>query len=116
MTNNELKALCESNAKAIQSLASATATALQQTNATLDRTAQQQATNTTEIDDLLGVVVTHETELQRVLTAIEESNRRFDILREDAIADRQRSDERFDRMLLEVRGVAGRVETLEQAS
>lgn len=43
MNNDELKLLCESNAKAIQSLASATATALQQTNATLDRAAQQQA-------------------------------------------------------------------------
>ncbi|MGB3298663.1 MAG: hypothetical protein WBA76_10375 [Phormidesmis sp.] len=116
MTDDELKALVESNARAIAALSSTTATALQQTNATLDRTAQQQATNATSIDDLLGVVVAHEAEIQQVVSAIEESNRRFDILREEAIADRQRSDERFDRMLLEIRGVAGRVETLEQAS
>lgn len=120
MTNDQLKSLCESNAKAIQSLASATATALQQTNATLDRTAQQQATNTTGIDDLLGVVVTHETELQRVLSAIDESNRRFDILREEAIADRKRADSQFQAMqenirnlFVELHSTNRRVDTLE---
>jgi len=120
VTNDQLKSLCESNAKAIQSLASATATALQQTNATLDRTAQQQATNTTGIDDLLGVVVTHETELQRVLSAIDESNRRFDILREEAIADRKRADSQFQAMqenirnlFVELHSTNRRVDTLE---
>ena len=69
---------------------------LQQTQTILNQTAQQQAINSTGIDDLLGVVVTHETELQRVLSTIEESNRRFDILREEAIADRAENDRKFN--------------------
>ena len=69
---------------------------LQQTQTILNQTAQQQAINSTGIDDLLGVVVTHETELQRVLSTIEESNQRFDILREEAIADRAENDRKFN--------------------
>lgn len=38
---------------------------------------------------------------------IDESNQRFEILRQEAIADRQRYDERFDRLLLEIRRLSG---------
>lgn len=81
----------------------------------LDRIEAQQAQNTANIADLItlsGNVL----KAVDVLTArITESNQRFEVLRQEAITDRQRYDERFDRMLLEIRGVSGRVDNLEQA-
>ena len=88
----------------------------------LDRIEAQQETSTANIADLITLAsnVLQAAQLNTMaiaqLTAnIDESNRRFEVLRNDAIADRQRSDERFDRMLLELRSVSGRVENLEQA-
>ena len=88
MTNDELKALCESNAKAIQAL----------TNAAAEER-QLRSTNTDEIDTLLGAVSSNEVacrELRQtvevLVSAIGESNQRFDILRSEGIADRQRAD------------------------
>ncbi len=126
MTNDELKALCESNARAIAALASA---------ASQER--QQRSTNTDEIDTLLGAVSSNEVacrELREVVTVlahvIGESNQRFDILRAEAIADRQRSDQLFAAQLKEIKALGeqsrsfllalsdtnSRVENLEQAS
>ncbi|MEO1392657.1 MAG: hypothetical protein AAFV90_07080 [Cyanobacteria bacterium J06634_5] len=107
---------------------------LQHTQAILDRTAEQQATNTREIDILLGAISTNEVELRAVVQRIDESNQRFDVLRQEAIADRQESnqrsevmrkesDQRFEamqeniqRLFLELHGTNRRVDTLEQAS
>ena len=104
MTDEELKALCESNARAIAA-----------TNEGINGLRTQQETNTANITDLItlsGNVL----KAVDVLTArITKSNQRFEVLRQKAIADRQRYDERFDRMLLEIRGVSGRVDNLEQA-
>ena len=126
MTNDELQALVESNARAIAALAS---------EASAER--QQRSTNTDEIDTLLGAVSSNEVacrELRGSVAAIieqvaalaeqaAESNRRFDILREDAIADRKRSDAQFratlenmQRLFLELNSTNRRVENLEQAS
>ena len=112
MTNDELQAIVESNARAIAA-----------TNEGIAGLRSQQEINTANITDLItlsgNVLMAVDGLVAKVdgfVTKIDESNERFDTLRREAIADRQRSDERFDRMLLEVRGVAGRVETLEQAS
>ena len=130
MTDDELKALCESNAKAIQALANSTSSALQGTNATLDRIAVQQATHTDEIDTLLGAVSSNEIGIRALVEQMTESNQRFDILRSEAIARQQRSDQRFEamqetlqRLFLElhstngaVSGLSDRIDGLEQAS
>ena len=116
MTNDELKALCESNAKSIAALSS---------EASAER--QQRSTNTDEIDTLLGAVSTNEVacrELRQTVTTLAdsmaESNRRFDILREEAIADRKRADSQFQAMqenirnlFVELHSTNRRVDTLE---
>ena len=96
---------------------------LERTQAVLDRTAQQQATNTSDIDTLLGAVSTNEVEIRALIQQMAESNRLSDVLRQDAIADRQRSDQRFEamqeniqRLFLELHSTNRRVDTLEQAS
>lgn len=58
----------------------------------LDAVAVQQQRNTDEIDTLLGAVSTNEVEARNLLSAMAESNQRFDILRAEAIADRQKAD------------------------
>ena len=82
----------------------------------LDQIEAQQATNTANIADLItlsGNVL----KAVDVLTArVTESNTRFEVLRQEAIEDRKRYDERFDRMLLELRGISGRVDNLEQSN
>lgn len=126
MTNDELKALCESNARAIAALAN---------EASAER--QQRSTNTDEIDTLLGAVSSNEVAcrelrqtVETLVSAIGEGNQRFDILRSEAIARQQHSDQRFEamqetlqRLFLElhstngaVAGLSDRVENLEQAS
>ena len=103
---------------------------LQQTQATLDRTAAQQAKQADEIDTLLGAVSTNEVSIRALVEQMAESNRRFDILRAETIADRAEWRAGFDaqqevlqRMLLElhstngaVAGLSDRVDGLEQAS
>ncbi|PZO56082.1 MAG: hypothetical protein DCF15_09530 [Phormidesmis priestleyi] len=100
-----------------------TQAALERTQAVLDRTAQQQASNTSDIDTLLGAVSTNEVEIRAPIQQMAESNRLFDVLRQDAIADRRRSDQRFEamqeniqRLFLELHSTNRRVDTLEQAS
>jgi len=126
MTNDELKALCESNAKAIAALANA---------ASEER--QRRSTNTDEIDTLLGAVSSNEVAcrelrqtVETLVSAIGEGNQRFEVLRNEAIADRQLTDRRFDDQLTEIRAIGEqnrvlllelintnqRVENLEQAS
>ena len=69
---------------------------LQQTQAVLNQTAQQQATSTSEIDTLLGAISTNEVGIRALVTKIDESNTRFEILRQEAITDRQKVDRRFE--------------------
>jgi DNA repair exonuclease SbcCD ATPase subunit len=77
-------------------------------------TAVQQAQNTEGIDTLLGAVSTTEIEMQRVFTEIAESNKRFENLRNEAIADRQefRTQAEADRAEFRQQGEAFR-EALE---
>lgn len=103
---------------------------LQQTQAILNQTAQQQATNTSEIDTLLGAVSTNEVGMRaltenvnNLVIKIDESNQRFEVLRQEAIADRQRSDAQFkaalenmQRLFIELISTNQRVDDLEQAS
>lgn len=100
-----------------------TQTALSQTQAVLDRTAQQQSRQADEIDTLLGAVSTNEVGVRALVTKIDESNTRFEILRQEAIADRQRADQRFEAMqeniqqlFRELIRTNRRVDNLEQAS
>ena len=100
-----------------------TQTALSQTQAVLDRTAQQQSRQTDEIDTLLGAVSTNEVGVRALVAKIDESNTRFEILRQEAITDRQRADQRFEAMqeniqqlFRELIRTNRRVDNLEQAS
>ncbi len=121
MTNDELKALCESNAKAIQALANSTSTALQGTNATLDRIAVQRTTHTDEIDTLLGAVSSNEVAcrelrqtVESLVSAIGEGNQRFDNLRADAIADRQAFREQAETAIADRQAFREQAETDRQ--
>ena len=69
---------------------------LNETSARLDRTAAQQARHTDEIDTLLGAISTNEVEIRNLTRNMAESNQRFDNLRADAIADRQRIDRKIE--------------------
>jgi chromosome segregation ATPase len=93
--------LNETNATLNQTNAtlSQTNAALSQTNATLDRVAQQQERNTTDIDALLGAISTTDVEVRAIASSVSDSARLFENLRGDAIADRQRSDQRFNELL-----------------
>ena len=81
----------------------------------LDQIEAQQAQNTANIADLITLSGNVLKAVDVLTVRIAKSNQRFEVLRQKAIADRQRYDERFDRMLLEIRGVSGRVDNLEQA-
>ena len=89
---------------------------------TNEELAKKQRVNTANIADLITLSANvlqaarlNTTAIAELTNKIDESNQRFEVLRSEAISDRQRSDERFDRMLLEIRGLAGRVDNLEQA-
>ena len=79
----------------------------------LDRIEAQQETSTANIADLITLSGNVLRAVDGLTARIDKSNQRFEVLRQESIADRQRSDERFDRMLLEIRGISGRVENLE---
>ena len=81
----------------------------------LDQIEAQQAQNTANIADLITLSGNVLKAVDVLTVRIAKSNQRFEVLRQKATADRQRYDERFDRMLLEIRGVSGRVDNLEQA-
>jgi chromosome segregation ATPase len=93
--------LNDSNATLNQTNAtlSQTNAALRQTNVTLDRVAQQQERNTTDIDALLGAISTTDVEVRAIASSVSDSARLFENLRGDAMADRQRSDQRFNELL-----------------
>ena len=97
MTNEELAAQQQVNTANIADLITLSGNVLQA--AQLNTTAIAQLTD--KIDEITD--------------KIDESNQRFEVLRNEAITDRQRSDERFDRMLLEIRGVAQRIDDLDQS-
>ena len=78
MTNDELKALVESNAQSIAALTS---------EASAER--QQRSTNTDEIDTLLGAVAATEALVNRVTVKVEGNEKLFETLRAEAQADRQ---------------------------
>ncbi|EDX82620.1 hypothetical protein S7335_921 [Synechococcus sp. PCC 7335] len=87
---------------------------------TNEELAAQQQINTANIADLitlsenvLNAAQLNTTAIAQLTDKIDETNQRFEVLRSAAIADRQRSDERFDRMLPELRGIAGRIDNLE---
>ena len=89
----------------------------------LDQIEAQQSQNTANIADLIALsgdvlqaAQLNTTTIAQLTAKIDKSNRRFGVLKQKVIADRQRYDERFDQMLLEIRGVSGRVDNLEQAS
>jgi hypothetical protein len=112
----------------IEILLERTALRLESTALRLNQTAEQQAKNTEDIDTLLGAVSTTEIEVQKLLSARAESDRRFEVLRQEAIADRQRSDQRHEEnqrkfdaqmeimrsLLAELSNTNSRVENLEQ--
>ena len=68
---------------------------LDRIEALLERTAEQQARHGDEIDTLLGAIATTEADVQRttasvnkLVAKIDESNQRFETLRDEARADR----------------------------
>jgi hypothetical protein len=79
----------------------------------LDRIEAQQEQNTANIADLITLSSNVLRAVDGLVSRIDESNQRFEVLREEAIADRRRYDERFDRMLLELRSISQRVSNLE---
>jgi predicted RNase H-like nuclease (RuvC/YqgF family) len=100
----------------------------------LDRIEAQQERNTANIADLITLSSNVLRAVDGLTARIDESNQRFDNLRQEAIADRaefrrqaetdrQRSDQRFEamqeniqRLFLELHSTNGRVDNLEQAS
>ncbi|PZO58059.1 MAG: hypothetical protein DCF15_05850 [Phormidesmis priestleyi] len=103
----------------------------------LDRIEAQQAANTANIADLITLSGNVLRAVDGLTVRIDESNQRFEILRSEAIARQQRSDQRFEesnrrfeamqetlqRLFLElhstngaVAGLSDRVDNLEQAS
>ena len=96
----------------------------------LDRIEAQQAANTANIADLITLSGNVLRAVDGLTARIDESNQRFEILRSEAIARQQRSDQRFEaiqeniqRLFLELHStngemsrLSGRVDNLEQAS
>ncbi len=96
----------------------------------LDRIESQQETNTANIADLITLSGNVLRAVDGLTARIDESNQRFEILRSEAIARQQRSDQRFEaiqeniqRLFLElhstngaVAGLSDRIDNLEQAS
>ncbi len=78
MTNDELKALCESNARSIAALSN---------EAREER--RQRSTNTDEIDTLLGAIATTEANVQKLTAKAGYTDELFEVLRAEANADRQ---------------------------
>ena len=95
---------------------------LDRIEALLERTVEQTARTQDEVSDLLGLFRGLLEGFERTQQEIAESNRRFDILRAEAISDRQQSDarfaammQRFDRTLNKLDEIDDRVSNLEQS-
>lgn len=76
---------------------------LDRIEAILQSTAEQQAKNTDEIDTLIGVAATNEASIQRLtdsvqelVSKVDESNKRFNVLRLEAAEDRQETRRLFN--------------------
>lgn len=87
---------------------------LDRIEAILEATAEQQQRNTEDIDTLLGAISTTDVEVRSLTQTVAASERRFENLRADAMADRQtfreqleadrqRSDGRFNEAMSEIR-------------
>ena len=77
---------------------------LEQTGNRLNQTAEQQAKTTEDVDTLLGAVATNEASVQKLtsnvqslVTKIDDSNDRFDVLRLEAAEDRKETRQLFKR-------------------
>lgn len=88
----------------------------------LDRIESQQARNTADISDLVtlsrNLLLAVESMMEENRRRDEENRRRderFEILRQEAIADRRSSDAKFNALLLEIQSTNQRVEALEQS-
>ncbi|MEM9151819.1 MAG: hypothetical protein AAGB19_15375 [Cyanobacteria bacterium P01_F01_bin.3] len=76
---------------------------LDRIEAALEASAAQQTKNSSDIEALIGVASTNDAAIReltanvdRVTTATAEGNQRFEVLRQDAIADRRELSQRFD--------------------
>ena len=133
MTNEELKALCESNARAIAATnegINGLRTQQEASTANIINLTTQQETNTANITDLITLSGNVLRAVDGLIAKIDESNQRFEVLRNDAIADRRTADRRteesnrrFDAQmeamrsqLLEMSRMNRRIDDLEQAS
>ena len=82
---------------------------LDRIEAILQSTAEQQAKNTDEIDTLIGVAATNEASIQRLtdsvqelVSKVDESNKRFNVLRLEAAEDRQETRRLFNDVIAHV--------------
>lgn len=62
----------------------------------LNQTAEQQQRNTADIDNLLGAISTTDVEVRSLTQTVAVNEQRFEILRADAIADRQAFSEQLE--------------------
>lgn len=62
----------------------------------LNRTAAQQTKNTEDIDTLLGVIALAEARIDRLMARAEAADQRFEVLRAEAVTDRQEFRQRFN--------------------
>ena len=137
MTNDELKALCESNARAIAATNDSLSQTIDQLVVEFIRpTAQQTLENARGIADLkqsleLSVKLTDDVASESAdnENRIEANESRFDTLVAELRAERARSDERFTAQMAEIRALGeqnrallsalattnGRVDSLEKA-
>lgn len=87
----------------IESLLADTAQQLNRTAAQQDRTAAQQAKNTEDIDTLLGAITLAEARIDRLMARAEVSDQRFEVLRAEAITDRQEAQQKFNDAIEQMR-------------
>ncbi|MGB7086591.1 MAG: hypothetical protein WBD47_13630 [Phormidesmis sp.] len=73
----------------IEAILATTAQQQAQNTETLKAVSEQQAKNTEGIDTLLGAIATTEARVQNLTDHAEESNQRFEVLRSEAQADRE---------------------------
>ena len=79
----------------------------------LDRTAANQEKNTEEIDVLLGAIATSEARVDRLITRANATDQRFEVLRAEAVTDRQEFRQTFNDAIEQMR--IDREETRKQA-
>ncbi|MEL6940239.1 MAG: hypothetical protein AAFO84_13715 [Cyanobacteria bacterium J06598_1] len=87
---------------------------LERTQQTLDRTAAKQEKNTEEIDILLGAIATSEAKVDKLVARAESTDQRFEVLRAEAVTDRQEFRQNFNDVIEQMR--IDREETKQQAN